>query len=861
MSASIPGPGPASLPPAPVSEVFSQESANVWTLIATGDSRKAVDIAKRVHERCKNAASENLLIDAYVARISALFDRSLHVEAKSLMELVRRRYPVSRERLRQLAALLVAGKGDLDALLQPLNDPSLPSEKQAAIYRSIRIHVGDLGALAGCGALPAEHPLRAAASVLARSFEDVTSRPVEDSALAFPEISRQNPLASWKMLLRSIAAFYRRDDELCRKCLAAIEPDSAVARLAHALRALMGEKIELSPAALALVTQVGKNSDALRSMLQKLEQHLHRGNLGPILKAIRETVAECMQSSPDLLERLRQHICVRALVDRLDQRRVHSAMGGPPLVNAYFWRLMARAIERQPQSIFFACGLWEEFRRHALHENWFPGQGPELAALYLHMASLLNRLPHDKLPSLRREYTAGFPGLAEFYSGQPPEIQALKMATGKDFYYLDPSALLERACETDPCAENFSQWFNQIRSEPVAWRWRIAFPKDVQPLLHLMEFAEKRGALQKSFKFMKQAEELDGLSPVVRKARLRLLMSIAIDHLRRNKVRKVELDLAEIEALPQVQQGDRLAFVAALRWVSCVKWGSEAEALRARDNVVRLLNSAVAAEILLSSVAGICKLAHPVQTPASPSAGEPLVPAVSRACLLLEDMGFGVEIPPQISTLLIQELAADTAIPETHGLAAVGEVAWRMNDLALAYTVSTAGLAGNPASQAQFLFLRARILLSRDANRHDACLSAASELARRNREQDLLDRIGKWREQLEIDWLDPMVNLGSALSTEEVNRILDREKKQHLFPVKMKAAKMRKRRKCDCPACRLERGEMPRALEEMADKYGPDIVAQALEEILGRGGTRERGKRRGGPEREFNDFDIFRERL
>ena len=141
----------------------------------------------------------------------------------------------------------------------------------------------------------------------------------------------------------------------------------------------MGEKIELSPAALALVMQVGKNSDALRSMLQKLEQHLHRGNPGPIFKAIRETVAECKQSSPDLLERLRQHISVRTLVNRLDQHRVHSAMGGPPLVNAYFWRLMARSMEREPRSIFFACGLWEELRRHALHENWFPGQGPELA--------------------------------------------------------------------------------------------------------------------------------------------------------------------------------------------------------------------------------------------------------------------------------------------------------------------------------------------------------------------------------------------------------------------------------------------------------------------------------------------------
>src|SRR5205807_419284 len=121
-------------------------------------------------------------------------------------ERVRDLYPASRERLKEIKALFAARKGELDAFLQPLNDPSLPEEKRIAIYKAISCQVGDLGVLAECQVLPAEHLLRRTAKALAAALEAVTSGPVDDQALAFPEISRHSPFASWKMLLRAIAA-------------------------------------------------------------------------------------------------------------------------------------------------------------------------------------------------------------------------------------------------------------------------------------------------------------------------------------------------------------------------------------------------------------------------------------------------------------------------------------------------------------------------------------------------------------------------------------------------------------------------------------------------------------------------------
>jgi len=112
----------------PATDVPPKERAQVAQLIANGKAPVAVDIAKAVHKRLGNAASEELLVDAYVARISSLAERSLDVEARTLLELVQQRHPSSRDRLREVAATLKARGGDMQALLELLADPSLQAE-------------------------------------------------------------------------------------------------------------------------------------------------------------------------------------------------------------------------------------------------------------------------------------------------------------------------------------------------------------------------------------------------------------------------------------------------------------------------------------------------------------------------------------------------------------------------------------------------------------------------------------------------------------------------------------------------------------------------------------------------------------
>src|ERR1700736_1138008 len=123
---------------ATAAEVTEMESTQVAQLIKNGKFGFAVDIAKQVHKRCGNAASEGLLMDAYVARISSLVDRNLDADAQARMEVVLERYPSARSRLHEMAAWFAARTGNLNALVQPLNDATLPRETRAAITKLIR---------------------------------------------------------------------------------------------------------------------------------------------------------------------------------------------------------------------------------------------------------------------------------------------------------------------------------------------------------------------------------------------------------------------------------------------------------------------------------------------------------------------------------------------------------------------------------------------------------------------------------------------------------------------------------------------------------------------------------------------------
>jgi len=154
--------------------LLPEEIERVRELIAGRHSKSALQLAKDLYKRCATAESEALLTDAYKARVDDLLRLRMTVEAKTLLGIVRERFPSAMPRLTELCREMSAQDGKLEDVVAPLADRELAAEERDRIETFIRQRIWDLPALGAVSSLPREHSLRTAASALAAAFEAVT---------------------------------------------------------------------------------------------------------------------------------------------------------------------------------------------------------------------------------------------------------------------------------------------------------------------------------------------------------------------------------------------------------------------------------------------------------------------------------------------------------------------------------------------------------------------------------------------------------------------------------------------------------------------------------------------------------------
>ena len=171
---------------------FDQAAEIVRRLLARGQYPKALSEAKTLHKQHATPLSEALLVDAYLAKIES-FPPGREREAEALIELVESRYPSARERLFELRPILAARSGRFETLLRPLAEKGTEPNTRRRIEAIVQREARDLQALAECSILTAEHPLSVAAAAAWKAFSAVTDGPMEDEALALPEISSRSP--------------------------------------------------------------------------------------------------------------------------------------------------------------------------------------------------------------------------------------------------------------------------------------------------------------------------------------------------------------------------------------------------------------------------------------------------------------------------------------------------------------------------------------------------------------------------------------------------------------------------------------------------------------------------------------------
>jgi hypothetical protein len=483
-------------------------------------------------------------------------------------------------------------------------------------------------------------------------------------------------------------------------------------------------------------------------------------------------------------------------------------LGGTPRLDAYFYRLLARSLEDagDVEGSAEAVIVWEQFRREAIRERWFAAGGLEDGVLSLHMAEMVAKLPSH---------------VVEEMSERKGSRRDRGEAT-KDEHLPSAARLYERACQADASPEAFEAWLRWAQKQQggkmadgVAEQWRTARPGEIQPLLHLMESAEKRDALKKSLKYLEEAEELDRLNPAVRRAKARLLVSAAVRHLRQHKTHLVAAEIEQLLAVPEVRQGDVSALAAALRWCCAVTDGDNGARQERERELVGTIGP-VAADLLILALARAAGLSAGVFAPpfdTRRTAPSELLAGAVRACSVGEWAGLSIPLLLGWTGKLIEAIHQPGSAADAAQLLVLGEAALCDSAGELAYAVSGEGLALGSA-HARFLDLRARALPIWMEIRREGCLRAALELARRERDTELsgkiLDHLG---DQLG-GWFSTGMQTDS-IPAELLSEIIEEELKLKKFPTIPRDDQPRYAAQlisqtagdCDCPRCRARRGE------------------------------------------------------
>lgn len=826
-----------------MSQPGSSIETSVRQLIANGKSKTALDSAKEFHKAQGSAASELLLIDAYIARIQSLADQNFVLEAKALIGVVRERFPSAGPQLDALNATSSAQGGDLDGLLGPLNDPELSAERRAAIEQWIQNQMADPAALAGCVVLPREHSLRQAAAAIDKAFRAVTSGPVTDEQIALAEVSHRSPLGPWKLLIRAIACFYRDQDQACGECLAAIKPESVPSRAVPAMRAMLGAKPAptLKPACAALVSRTSVSLAKLRGALANIDDALEQREApGRIFKVIRDAVRECRLSAPDLLTRARQMVSIMGEIAGLDPTRTFAALEGAPRADAFYFRALACAMERtgDPTALREACLRWDDFRREAIREDWFAESSVESATLYLHMAGLLERIP--------REFLRTMQGTGH------------KRINGEDNYFLFPLQLYERACLMDPHPDAFSQWLRHARrvsvseAEGVARAWNKACPGDTEPLLYLMKEAEKRNAFPTALSYLDKAERIDSVHPVVRAARRRLLAAAAMRHLQQKKPHLAAEKLAALTALPQSSQGDAPAFYAVLRHLVCLARGDSPGASEARLEAERILGDNITGGMLIFGIAAVSKISGyavlPLPRELTDQERSRIPACMARVLVLTKDLGIRkFQLPVPYFREMEAQFPRVSGSLDVEQIRSLGELGIATEYLGIAWAASRAGLERGGSTEAYFLLLRARALPEGWGDRYDVLTAAAAELGRFYRDMEVVDNAVE-------SGRTPFDDLVS-LTLDQAREVVRKEKAAPAFPSRYNSgpdysdflpSDSGLDEPCQCPECRSSRGESPdpadsfeiddaemeRIFNERVPKDLPPELSRALLEVM-----------------------------
>lgn len=671
--------------------------ARLERLMDSGDSRGAVEAAKELVREQPGPESEALAVQAYTLRISALIAAGLAREAVAMANIVRERFPGQASVWAPVVENARLAAGDFDTVLGQL--ATAGAAERAIIEERLLPWLADPSVLVRSAALDPADALAREAAAIADLFEIVTSRLATAEELArLNEVRRRSPLAPWKLLVRAIDAFHRKEDERVASNVAAIDGRSPAARAGAVLTALLtgAVKGERSVAAERLIDRVSGGRAAVAAQLRNMETAADHDDRRRLREEIRTFLRSVDRLSPYAREQVRTALVLAfgtsfsaeqmAALFRLD--------GRDPSMHRYAALLM------ESSGLPLGAAVWSSYAEAFLAEGDIePWQAAEI---YLHALSLGMDVDDDD-PFVCRDPTHGHP---------------------VDDDIPDVAGVIERIVALDPLPSVLARvvpYFDQLEEKElrrILTAWHKRDPKAPEPLVRLLALAEREEKYSDGVALIRQGDGLKILDPEYARLRQRVLFRSAERMLVAGKRDAAAALLADTAG--SLEEAGELAGT----WLLGLQWAA-APPEQASQLLAALAKRGVPAEIVMAEISG--ELGLPFALPASSPTPAELFEGVRRALEILQAVGR----VPKRSQWILERTEPHLGLATEVQLTSVGHAALKLGMIPLAWKATKRGLAIGGVSLPRVLLLRAEILFDiRADSRHTlTVLEAARSLA------------------------------------------------------------------------------------------------------------------------------------
>jgi hypothetical protein len=310
--------------------------------------------------------------------------------------------------------------------------------------------------------------------------------------------------------------------------------------------------------------------------------------------------------------------------------------------------------------------------------------------------------------------------------------------------------------------------------------------------------------------------------------------------------KKPHLAMEKLElmaALPQSQQADRPAFLAALRLLICASSADKTGTAAARAETESLLGGSLPAGFLIFGIASVAKRLDFVFLPDVKEIGRELRAAIpvslARVMAIAKDFGITkFQLPVCYFTEAQEQFPRVSDSLDVEQIRSLGEMGMATGHPKLAWAASGAGLKRGGPDEAYFTLLRARALPPDLSTRFSALAAAAAELGRCHRDTAVVDKA--------VDMgRDPMGGESFSLTLDQAREIVRKEIASPAFPSALNPGPdysgLLHQTLCHCPDCSRQRGETPGndagfdelTDEEMRNLFDEQVPPEIPPEIAG----------------------------